>query len=83
MQKALRTIILGPHEPSERFRDVSLGHDRGFENSCIRRCMACLLTRSCGAGKLARNLARFYWHLGNMKFSTQNAELGSIRINCM
>jgi hypothetical protein len=36
MQKALRSIILGPQEPSEGFRDLSLGHDRGFENPCIR-----------------------------------------------
>jgi len=58
MQKAPRTIILGPHEPSEGFRGLSFGHDPGFENPCVRHCVACLLNRLCGAGKLARNLAR-------------------------
>jgi hypothetical protein len=83
MQKALHTIILRPHEPSEGFRDLSSGHDRGFENPCIRSRMACLLNHLCGAGKLARNLARFYRHAGNMKFDAQNAGLVSIRINCI
>jgi hypothetical protein len=83
MQKAVRTIILGPNEPSEGFRDLSLGHDPGFENPCVRHCVACLLNRLCGAGKLARNLARFCLLAGNMKFSTRNTELVSIRINYM
>jgi len=72
---------LGPQEPSEGFRDLSLGHDRGFENPCIRSRVACLLNHLCGAGKLARILARFYRHAGNMKFGAQSAGLVSIRIN--
>jgi hypothetical protein len=79
MQKALRTVILGPHESSEGFRDLSLGRDPGFENACLRHCVTCLLNCLCGAGKLARNLTRFCLLAGNMKFSTQNTELVSTR----